>query len=288
MLFKHIRLPATVAVLCICGSAWGQSPEADSVKGELHINSPAFLRGEVTLNAMPNGRKVASATFGSDGRFEFLRVPYGEYRLTVLDGDKPIHEELIAVRQQQPPLEINVTAPKPVSPPAGAVSARELLHPPTKQAIKAFMGAQKLSQAGDHEKAAGQFEKATQLSPDYTDAWINLGAQHIYLKRYEQALDELARAREISGPTAVILGDMAFAQYSLQHYPEGTRLAREALRLDPSSAPAHYLLGSFLAQDRRTRTEGIQHLEAAAVAMPAARAELDRARGQSVQPVTHP
>jgi tetratricopeptide (TPR) repeat protein len=288
VLIKHIQLFAAVAVLSICGSAWGQGSEADSVKGEVHLNSPAILRGEVTLSGLPNGREVGSATFGSDGRFEFRNVPYGEYRLTVLNGDKPIHEELVAVRYQQAPLEIEVAAPKAATPGSGSVSARELLHPPTKQAFKAFMAAQKLSQAGDHEKAAVQFEKATQLSPDYTDAWINLGAQYIYLKRYQQALEEFSRASEISRPTAMILGDMAFAQYALRHYPEGMRLAREALRLDPSSLPAHYLLGSFLAQDRRTRAEGIQHLEVAAAVMPAAREELNRVRRESVQPATHP
>jgi len=91
VLIKHICLLAAVAVLCICGSAWGQGTEADSVKGELHVNSPAILRGEVTLSGVPGGREVASAPVGSDGRFEFHRVPYGEYRLTVLEGGKPIH-----------------------------------------------------------------------------------------------------------------------------------------------------------------------------------------------------
>ena len=284
MSIEHIYSLAAVAALCICNSAWGQGPEADLVKGELHVTSSAIMRGEVTLSGVPGGREVASAPVSSDGRFEFRNVPYGEYRLTVLDGGKSIHEELIAVHNQQPPLEIEVIAPKAAQPASGRVSMRELLHPPTKQAVKAFMAAQKLSQAGDHGKAAEQFEKATQLSPDYADAWINLGAQHIYLKRYQQALEELTRASEISGPTAMVLGDMAFAQYALQRYSEGTRLAREALQLDPLSPPAHYLLGSFLARDGRTRAEGIHHLEIAAAAMPSARAELERARSQSVQP----
>ena len=287
-MIKHICLLAAVAVLCICGSAWGQGTEADSVKGELHVNSPAILRGEVTLSGVPGGREVASAPVGSDGRFEFHRVPYGEYRLTVLEGGKPIHEELIAVRVQQPPIEVQVAVPEDPKPASGTVSARELLHPPTKGALKAFTAAQKLSQAGDHEKAAGQFEKATQLSPEYAEAWIDLGVEHIYLKRYQQALEELAHASEISRPTVVILSDMAYAQYALDRYAEGTQSVREALRLDPSSIPAHYLLGSFLARDGRTRAEGIQHLEIAAAAIPAARAELDRLRSQSVHSVIHP
>ena len=288
MLIKHIRLLAIVAVLCICDSAWGQGPEAESVKGELRAGAPAGIRGEVTLSGLRGGPNIAPATVGADGRFEFRHVPYGQYRLTVLDAGKPIHEELIAVRAQQPPIEIEVAAPEHPKPASGTVSARELLHPPAKKALKAFVAAQKLSAAGEHEQASEQLEKATQLSPDYAEAWVDLGAEHIYLKRYQQALEELAHASEISRPTAVILSDMAYAQYALHRNMEGTQSIREALRLDPSSIPAHYLLGSFLARDGRTRAEGIQHLEIAAAAMPAARTELDRLRSQSVQSVIHP
>ena len=104
----------------------------------------------------------------------------------------------------------------------------------------------------------------------------------------EDAVRELARASEISKPTAVILADMAFAQYALHRYDEATHSARQALQIDPSSTPAHFLLGSFLALDRRTLTEGIQHLEAAARTMPAAQANLERAMSVTAQLVTHP
>jgi tetratricopeptide (TPR) repeat protein len=279
---------AALSALLMSRGTWGQNAEAELVKGELRVSAPPTFRGEVTLNSLQSGPNLAPAAVGADGRFEFRHVPYGQYRLTVLDAGKPVHEELIAVHDQQTPVVIEVTvsdAPKPAS---GSVSARELLHPPSKGALKAFTAAKKLSQAGEHEKAAELFEKATQLSPDYAEAWIDRGAEHIYLKRYRQAIEELAHASEISRPTAMILSDMAYAQYALHRYAEGTQSIREALRLDPSSIPAHYLLGSFLAQDRETRAEGIQHLERAAAAMPAARAALDRARRESVEPVTRP
>jgi protein O-GlcNAc transferase len=150
------------------------------------------------------------------------------------------------------------------------------------------VAARKLSDAGDYEKAAGQLEKAIRLSPGYADAWTNLGTLHIFLKRYEQALRELTHAGEISAPTAIILCNMAYADYALHRHAEGTRSAREALKLDPSYIQAHYLLGAFLVHDRCTLAEGIQHLEAAADAMPAARAELERARHETAGLVTHP
>lgn len=285
---RHL-LFAAVAVLCWSGSIQGQVSEADPVKGEVQLNSPGIVRMAVALVSLHGGSKVEPAYVGGDGRFEFRHVPYGEYRLTVLDAaEKLIHEELIVIHERPQPLEVQVTLPQTQQPASGTVSAEELLHPPAKKALRATQTAQRLSEAGEHEKAAGQLEKAVQLSPGYAPAWINLAAQHIYLKRYEQGLQELARAAEIWHPTSMILCDMAYAQFALHRYVEGTKSAREALRLDASSVQAHYLLGSFLVHDRRTRAEGVQHLETAARTMPAAQAELERVRRESAQVVTHP
>jgi len=287
---KHIWLFAAVAVLSLCGSTWGQVSEADSVKGELHVDSPAIVDSEVRLSDLHGGQKVAQASVGGDGRFEFRHIPYGDYRLTVLDdADRLLHEEMISVHdQQQPPIQVEVKLPETPRPAAGTVSAQELLHPPARKAVNAVLEAQKLAAAGEHDKAAGQLEKAIQLSPGYAPAWINLAVQHILLNRYEQAIQELTHAGEISKPSAMTLGNIAYAQYALHRFDEGTRSAREALRLDPSCIPAHYLLGLFLVLDRRTRSEGLQHLELAARTMPAARAMLERVRHESAQVVTHP
>lgn len=287
---KHLRLFAAVAVLCLNGSTWAQALEAELVKGELHANSPAVFHGEVRLTSLHGGlNNVAEAQVGGDGRFEFRRVPFGDYRLTVVDAsNRPIYEELITVHEQPQPIDVEVTLQEDPKPASGVVSAQELLHPPTKKAFKAFLAAQKFADSGEHEKAAAQFQKAIELSPGYTAAWVNLGAQHIFLKRYEQALQELAHSIEISYATPLILCDMAYAHYALHHYAEGTHAALQALQLDPSSVQAHYLLGSVLALDRRTRAEGLQHLEVAARTMPAAQAELERARHESAQVVTHP
>jgi tetratricopeptide (TPR) repeat protein len=166
---------------------------------------------------------------------------------------------------------------------ADTVSAEELMHPPARKAFAAFLTARKLSDRGEHDKAAEQLQKAVDLSPSYCDAWVNLAAQHLFLKKYGQALQELARAAAIARPTALVLGNEAYAHFALGQYDEGELAARDALRLDSTYAPAHYLLGTFLVRDRKTRAEGIQHLEAAAPTLPAAQEELDRARHEGLR-----
>jgi tetratricopeptide (TPR) repeat protein len=144
--------------------------------------------------------------------------------------------------------------------------------------LDAFAAARKLSDAGSPDKAADQLAKAVELSPYYSEAWINLGAEHLYLRRFDLALQELKRATGIAPPSAVLLSNLAFAQYALGLNDEGTRSVREALRLDPSYAKGHYLLGAYLARGGPTRAEGIAHLEKAARELKSAREELERAR----------
>jgi tetratricopeptide (TPR) repeat protein len=284
--YKRIRLLTAFAVLCLNRSTWGQGSEADTVRGELH--SAKLLHIQVTLTDLHGGRPFAEVPVGGDGRFEFRHVPYGEYRLAVMDGgEHPLYQELIAVHEQQP-IEIMVASREEPRPAGGLVTAQELLHPPAKKAFKAFVAAQKLSEAGEHEKAAVQLAEAVRISPDYAAAWINLGAQHIFLKRFEDAVQDLTRAAELSRPTAMLLSNLAFAQYSLHRYEEATQAVRQALRLDPEWPAAHYLLGGFLVRDARTRAEGLEHMATAARVMPAARADLERLQHESVLVVTHP
>ena len=257
--------------------------------GEVHLDSTLVFHSTVTLRDTHSQIFFSPVEVSGDGRFEFRQVPFGQYMLTVLDDyGRPIHEEMVSVPSQTQHIVVDVARQETGRPPSGPVSAAQLLNPPAKKAVQAVQAARKFAQQGDHDKAAGQLEKAVQLSPEYAGAWVNLAVQHILLGHYEQALGELAHASSIAKPNAIILGDMAFAQYALHRYDEGTSSARQALRLDPSCAPAHYLLGLFLVLDRRTLGEGIQHLEVAARTMPAARESLERARRDGAQALRNP
>jgi tetratricopeptide (TPR) repeat protein len=284
---EQIRLWIGVAVLWVSPSAWGQIPELDSVTGEVHVDSTVLLHGTVKLSEIQDRRTLETDLKG-DGSFVFRHVLPGEYRLTVLDsGERPIQEQMVSVRNQTQIILVEVPSREIPRPPSAGVSAAELLHPPSKKAWQAFLAARKLSDRGEHEKAAAELEKTIQLSPEYADGWIELAAQHLFMGRHQQALDELARAISLSRPTALILGDMAFGEFGLHHSEEGAYLARQALQLDPTYAPAHYLLGSFLVLDRRTFAEGLKHLEVASRTMPAAAANLEQAR-RNFSAVTHP
>lgn len=283
------RLLAAAMALCLCHSAWGQGTEAVSLRGEVYSDSPAILRAEVELRDTQNGRTFPPAEVGADGGFEFRQVPFGTYRITVLeDGSRQVYDGFVSVHELTPPITLELRSHETARPPAGPVSVNQLLHPPARKAIAALASAQKLSAAGEYEKAAEEIEKAIRISPDFAEAYVNLAVQHIHMSRYQQALEELSHAGEISQATTTLLVDLAWVQCMLRRNDDALRSARQALELDPSSAPAHYMLGSLLAARRSTLPEALHHLEQAARTMPAAQKALEQAQRALAQTVTHP
>ena len=123
-------------------------------------------------------------------------------------------------------------------------------------------------------------EKALRISPEYADAYSNLAVQHMRMRRFAEAVDEVTHAIAIAGPNPLMLSNLAYAQINLGRVEESVATARAALRLDTDYPQAHLILGSILAANVRTRAEGIHHLELVADRFPSARETLERVRKQ--------
>lgn len=274
------RLSVTVVFLFGgCVVAQPQALTAPFLKGEVQSGAALVEGSTAELDDQRTHRRVAISDVRADGWFEFRDVPYGPYQLAFTSPrGEVIYETLVSVDGMSAPLAVRIPVQPVNRPPSGPVSVTQLLHPPDRKALQAMLAAQKRSAAGDYAGAAEELERAVRISPGYADAHTNLAAQQIRLGRYQQALDELARATEIAGPTALGLCNAAVAQLSLGREREAAESLHRSLELDPQYAPAHYLLGGLLGQDRRTLSQAVSHLEQAAPKIPAARAALEQAR----------
>jgi tetratricopeptide (TPR) repeat protein len=227
-------------------------------------------------------QKVATTNLRADGYFEFRNIAYGDYWLIVTEGDKTIYAGMVTAHpggwEETLDLSAIRRARAAAAPPTGPVSVAELRHPPSRKAFNAFIAAQQLAQSGRFAEATTQLEKAVHLSPDWPEAHTNLAADYLRLGRFENSIAESRRAIELNKPNAIDLGNIAFAEYSLNRRPEAIAAAREGLSADPSSPKLHYMLGSLLALDRKTLSESIPHLELAAKTIPGARQNLAAAR----------
>lgn len=271
---------ALLGLVCLTIPARSQDPEIAVLRGEIRGEPQLLLRGyQVALFDPLHHHDALRTGVHSDGSFEFRQVPPGEYmaKILTLQGDL-VHQEMVTVRSPAGPLFLPLPPSKKSRTGPATVSLRQLQNPPAAKAIQAFASARKFSNAGNFDRAAGELEKAIQISPEYADAYIKLAALHLRTGRYEQAIGELQQAIQIGGPHAAALCNLSYAQAKLKRGSEAIESARQALKLDAGYAPAHLMLGSVLAADPRTLPEAIPHLERAAESMPSASALQSRDR----------
>jgi len=243
-------------------------------------SSELVLHGYVVaLEELSGHHEVYRVDVESDGAFRFQSVPFGDYILRIENyyGDS-VQESFVTVDSHTNSLTIRLAKQQDARPPSGAVSAARLAHPPSKKAYQAFVAAQKYSESGDYADAARQLEHAIELSPDYSEAYTNLGAQYVRMGRYQDAVAEIGRALEINRPNAMDLSNLACAQFGLQQFDRAEHAAVAALKFDPQNRAAHFIMGMILARDRRTLRESVPHLEFAAETSPSAKRTLETVR----------
>jgi tetratricopeptide (TPR) repeat protein len=270
---KRYGLFAAV-VLAFCARA--QGPQIATVTGTLHSDTEIVLQGFVAeLDTLSPLGATERVDVSSTGDFSFHNIPFGDYtlRITTYYGDE-ISQQFVSVHERATPLDVRLPSHAP-EPSGATVSMAELRHPPARKAVQALVAAQRFSESGRVDKAAGELEKAVRLSPDFAQARSNLGVQYLRMQRFADAREEIQRAIEIGGPNPRDLANLAFTFVQLSRLPEAADAARKALDIDRNCAPAHYILGSILAVNPGTRAAGIAHLEFAARTMDSARRALE-------------
>lgn len=280
---RCLRLLSALAILVLLRvPGRPQGLELPLLRGEIHSQRQALpTEYFVSLYDVHSNREVDHTEVRFDGAFVFRNVSYGEYQIRVANAfGEVLHRDFVMVGAHTPPLEIRLPAERIERPPSGPVSVTQLQHPPARKAFGAFVAAQKFSEAGQFKRAAAELEKAIRISPEYAEAYTNLAAQHARLGRFAEAVGDATRAMELTKPNAIDLSNLAYAQYMLKRYGEAVESARMAVRLDPANDKSQYLLGTLLVMERSTLREGVAHLERALPSIPAARANLDRARRQ--------
>ena len=80
----------------------------------------------------------------------------------------------------------------------------------------------------------------------------------------------LGQAARLDGANAAFQADAASAVYATNAFADAERYARSALRLDPASPRAHFVLGLSLLRLGRPRQQALDALRPAAGAIPSA------------------
>jgi tetratricopeptide (TPR) repeat protein len=275
---------ALSVVLCAAGPAkpfTNSDQEMSVVKGEIESSRPNISGYTVQLYDISRHSTTSTSEIRSDGEFEFLQMPYGSYLVTVTNArGESVYQGNFNVGQPAPFI-IRLPKEETARPGAGTISVKQLQHPPARKAYDALLAAQKFAETGDYNKAVESIERAIAISPDYADAWVNLGARHIGMGRYRQAIAETRHAIELAGPSPMTLSNIAFAQALLGNRDEARQSAEEALRLKPDDAHANYIFGLILYMSHAPDGEALRHLQLAAPTITGARDLLAKIQGNS-------
>lgn len=245
---------------------WGSAPawsQGGEVVGRVSLVSGGDPGVVVVQIEDLRGSPLASVFTDEKGLFRFQglgRLSDNLFLVIEHEGFKAVREEIdLGLRGNANMLVFLEPETDPsVAGRAGVVDVRELQADIPYQAVEAYEDALKAARDGDHEEAIEYLEDALELAPDYYEARIKLGAEHLELHRFREAEAAFEQAFELS-PNR----ELAPLNLGALHYTEGDLQAREgdleaavlsfeqaigflqeAIRLNPLSADAHFYLGA--------------------------------------------
>jgi TolB-like protein/Tfp pilus assembly protein PilF len=142
-------------------------------------------------------------------------------------------------------------APRQVKPQAKAAAQRALGLDDSLAEAHAALG--EVQSSYDWDLAAGQasFDRAIARNPNYASAHQWRGIYLMWSGRFDEALPELTRARDLDPLSPIHPVNVARVHFYARRYDEAIRLLTESMAVQPDFWAAHSLLGQvYLAQGR--------------------------------------
>ena len=241
-----------------------------SVHGQ--INSQNVIVGFLTVElSMPNRPGIISASV-EGGSFEFRGLTPGQYELQLSSAaGQIVYEESILITGGRQNLTISIPSKTNGGKSNDAtVSIRQLQHKVPTAAQKEFSKGNTASKKGEHALALDHFRKATQIDPEFSQAFNSSGVSDMELGRLKQASDEFQKAVDLVPDYLVALANLSIALCRLEQYHEAAEVARRALKLDPLLLKVRYVLGFSLANEGGNQAEALDNLQRAAAEVPSA------------------
>lgn len=122
---------------------------------------------------------------------------------------------------------------------------------------------------GDAEGARQQFLRATQIAPNYTIGFVNLGIASLALPQpdYDAAIAALDKAEQLGMNSPQLYYARGIARFQKQDYAGAEKDFRQVAQKEDSDAFVHYHLGMALSRQNRLE-EAITELKAAIARLP--------------------
>ena len=242
--------------------------------GSIHgqIISQNVIVGSLTVQlSMPSRPGIISASV-KGGSFEFRGLTPGQYELQLsAAAGQIVYEESVVITGGRQNLTISIPSKANGGNSNDAtVSIRQLQHKVPSEAQKEFAKGNAASRKGEHALALDHFRKATQIDPEFSQAFNSTGVSDMELGQLKQASDQFQKAVDLVPDYLVALANLSIALCRLKHYHEAAEVARRALKLDPLLLKVRYVLGLSLASEGGNQAEALDNLQRAAAEVPTA------------------
>lgn len=117
----------------------------------------------------------------------------------------------------------------------------------------------------EYAKAVGYFEKATEIDPNYAEAWYQAGFCYGMLGRHADALRVSKQAAKLRPDWAETFVNIGASSFALGQFKEAAEAYRQATKLDADNADAQYALGLSLNKLNRADEEILAYKRAIAL-----------------------
>ena len=252
----------------------GAGSDLGDGNGSIHgqISSENVIVGALTVELSTLSRPGIIKASIEDGSFDFRGLTPGQYELQLSGATGQIvYEDSVLVTGGRQYLTIWIPAKTNVGKSDGAtVSIRQLQHKVPSEAQKEFAKGRTASNKGKHAIALDHFRKATQIDPEFSEAFNSTGVSEMELGHFKQASDAFQKAVDLVPDYGVALANLSIALCRIKQYHEAAEVARRALKLDPLLPKVRYVLGLSLASVGGTQAEALENLKLAATEVPTA------------------
>jgi tetratricopeptide (TPR) repeat protein len=237
------------------------------IRGKVVVPTVGFGERLEILIEKPGEEGHAYAVTYTDslGSYFINGLPLGTYIVVVkLDGFKEVRERVDMGNPDYganiPTINIILSRNEPekeeTSKNGDVIDIKALSHRFPKKAVEEFEKAQEEDRKGNSPRAIQRLESAIKIAPNFDYAHNQLGLLYEKTKRPEDAEREFKRAHEVNARFFQPLLNLGriYVQQAENRAGEGTavtspileqarNMLRDAVKLEPYSAPAQYLLG---------------------------------------------
>ena len=258
-----------------------------------HISSDTPVPGSLMVELVAVGNSTsASAAVDASGWFELQGLAPGQYQLRLTGfGEQVVHEEFVYIAGGNQSLSIYVKGSRSVGrSDEPTVSLHQLEHRIPARAQKEFDKGQAAASKGDQPTALGHFLKATEIDPEFADAFNCAGVMFLTGGELEHAAHQFEKAIDLVPDHRAALANLSVALSRLEQPREAANVARRALKLDPGLLKVRYILGLSLIEDGGDKDEALDNLQRAASDIPKAHllaAKILADSGQSEKAAKH-